>query len=476
MFNPDGYIKLIDDFIAKIVWKNYNNLILDRMITKEYNIGEILDLKGQIMTEQENLLELLRAGVTPFMCVKECEKRLTEEGFEEINYKDAWNLTAGGKYYMNHHGSTLFAFTVGKNFQPTDMLRIAAAHTDYPCLRIKPNADFQTNGYAQINVEVYGGPILNTWFDRPLGIAGRVALRSDNPFEPKMVLYRSKKPLLTIPNLAIHMNRQVNSGVEINNQIDLMPILDMLSEEQKNTKYFLSFLAKELQVEENDILDFELSIFLMEEPMYIGIEDTLISSPRLDNLTSVSALVSAIIDGERADGVNLIALFDHEEVGSNTKQGAASVLLHDMLLRILKNLGASEEEANRTIYDAFLLSVDVAHALHPNKAGKMDITNKPVLGKGLCIKQASAQTYATDAEVTAIFCQICDRKNIPYQRFVNRSDERGGSTLGAIASTFTVVRTIDIGIPILAMHSSRELMGAMDINALKDAVTEYFTV
>ena len=428
------------------------------------------------MTEQQKLFDMLRAGVTPFMCVEESEKRLAEAGFEKINYEDEWNLAPSGKYMINHHGTTLFAFTVGKKFKATDMIRMAAAHTDYPCFRIKPNADFVTNGYAQINLEVYGGPILNTWFDRPLGVAGRVALRSNNPFQPKMVLYRSKKPILTIPNLAIHMNREVNKGVEINNQVDLMPILDSLPEEQKETKYFLSFLAKELNVEETDILDFELCVYLMEEPMYIGINDTMISAPRLDNQTSVSGLVSALIDGERAEGMNLIALFDHEEIGNTSKQGAASILLHDMTLRILKNLGATDEEANRAMYNAMLLSVDVAHGLHPNKAGKMDITNKPVLGKGFCIKQASSQSYATDAEAIAILCQICDSKSIPYQKFVNRSDVRGGGTLGSVASTLLPVKTVDIGIPLLAMHSSRELMGASDMDALKCAVTAYFSI
>ncbi len=428
------------------------------------------------MTEQQKLFDMLRAGVAPFMCVEESQRRLAEAGFEQINYEDAWKLVPGGKYMMNHHDTTLVAFTVGKEFKAADMIRIAAAHTDYPCLRIKPNADFMTNGYAQINLEVYGGPILNTWFDRPLGVAGRVALRSDNPFQPKMVLYRSRKPLLTIPNLAIHMNREVNKGVEINNQIDLMPVLDCLPEELKDTKYFMSFLAKELCVEESDILDFELCVYLMEEPMYIGIQDTMISSPRLDNQTSVSGLVSALIDGERTEGINAIVLFDHEEVGNTSKQGAASILLHDMMIRILKNLGASDEEVNRAVYRAMLLSVDVAHGLHPNKAGKMDITNKPVLGKGFCIKQASSQSYATDAEAIAILCQICDSKQIPYQKFVNRSDVRGGGTLGSVASTLLPVKTVDIGIPLLAMHSSRELMGAADMDALKDAVTAYFQI
>lgn len=428
------------------------------------------------MNEQQKLFELLHAGVTPFMCVEECEKRLADAGFENLDYQDAWHLERGGRYVMNHHGTALFAFTVGKDYQFSDMIRMAAAHTDHPCLRIKPNPDFKTNGYAQVNLEVYGGPILNTWFDRPLGVAGRVALVGEDPFSPKLVLYRSKKPILTIPNLAIHMNREVNRGVEINNQIDLMPILDVLAEDKKDTGYFMQFLAKELQVEEKDILDFELSVFLMEEAAYIGIDDTLISAPRLDNLTSCSGLVSALIDGERDRGINLIELSDHEEVGSSTKQGAASILLHDLLKRIVKNLGGSDEDAERAMYGAMMVSADVAHGLHPNKAGKMDITNKPVLGKGLCIKQACSQSYATDCETAGIFCSICERENIPYQRFVNRSDVRGGSTLGAISSTMTPVRTIDIGIPLLAMHSSRELMAACDMDSFKDAITAYFSM
>lgn len=419
---------------------------------------------------------MLRAGVTPFACVQECERRLSEHGFETIDYEAAWNLVPGGKYMVNHHGSTLFAFTVGKEWKATDMLRLAAAHTDHPCFRMKPNADFQTNGYAQINVEGYGGAILSTWLDRPLGVAGRVALRSENPFKPNMILYCSKKPLMTIPNLAIHMNREVNKGVELNKQTDMMPILDMLSEEQKNTKYFMEFLAKELGVEEKDILDFELSLFVMEEPMYIGPNDSLISAPRIDNLSSVSALVSALIDGQRTDGINLIALFDHEEIGSKSKQGADSILLHDMIRRILKNLGANEEETERVLYGAMLLSVDVAHGLHPNKTGKTDITNKPVLNKGLCIKQACSQSYATDSETAAIFCQICDSKAIPYQRYMNRSDAVGGGTLGNLVASTLPVKSMDIGVPILAMHSARELMGAEDIDALKNAITTFFSL
>lgn len=424
--------------------------------------------------EQKILFDLLKKAVSPYACVAASMERLKEAGFVEINYSDKWTLENGGKYMVNHHDTTLFAFTIGDNYAHEDMLRIAAAHTDYPCLRIKPNADFKTEAYAQVNVEVYGGPILNTWFDRPLGVAGRIAVKSDNPFKPNTIIYQSKKPVMIIPNLAIHMNRDVNKGVEINNQTDLMPVVDMLPEETKSTDYFLTFIAEETGVNKEDILDFELNTFCMEEPSYVGVKDTMISSPRLDNQTSVSALLSAIINGKRDNGINMIALFDHEEIGSSSKQGAASILLHDMIIRILKNLGNDDDRMNRAMYDAMLLSVDVAHALHPNKVNKMDITNHPVMGKGFCIKEACSQSYATDAEAIAIACQICDKYDIPFQRFVNRSDIRGGGTLGSIASTLLPIKTVDIGIPLLSMHSVRELMGRNDIDALENFVEKYF--
>lgn len=426
--------------------------------------------------EQELLFDLLRKAVSPFACVQAAGERLAANGFKELSYSDEWKLKKGGKYIVNHHDTTLFAFTIGEEYKACDMVRIAAAHTDYPYLRIKPSADFVTEAYAQVNVEVYGSPILNTWFDRPLGVAGRIAVKSDNPFKPEIKMYQSKKPVMIIPNLAIHMNRDVNNGVEINNQTDLMPIADLIPEETKSVDYFLSFIAEETGIEKEDILDFELNTFCMEEPAYVGVKDTLISSPRLDNQTSVSALLSAIINADRKDGINIIALFDHEEIGSSSKQGAASILLHDMIVRILANIGADTEQINRSIYDAMMLSVDVAHGLHPNKVSKMDITNHPVLGKGFCIKEACSQSYATDSKAIGIVCQICDKYDIPYQRFVNRSDVRGGGTLGSIASTLLPIKTVDIGVPLLAMHSARELMGAADIDALEKLVEKYFAI
>lgn len=423
---------------------------------------------------EQFLIDQLKYGVSPFHSVAAAEHTLTEAGFLPLSYDKPWNLEKGKKYVMNHHGTALFAFTVGEDFSPGGMLRMAAAHTDYPYLRIKPNADFLTEGYAQVNVEVYGGPVLNTWFDRPLGVAGRVILRSGDVFHPKTVLYRSERPILIIPNLAIHMNREVNKGVEIKNQVDLMPIADMLFGEQKDTAYFLNFLAEELQVDKKDILDFELNTYCVEEPAFVGVKNTLLSSPRLDNQTSVAALLLSIMEADRRDGVNLIALFDHEEIGNTSKQGAASILLHDMVKRIYGLLGCSMEETERALYSAMLLSVDVAHALHPNHKEKMDITNRPVLGKGFCVKEACSQSYATDAKAVAIVCQLCEKHQIPFQRFVNRSDVRGGGTLGAVASTLVPVKTVDIGIPLLAMHSARELMGREDFDALVQVVAHFF--
>ena len=300
--------------------------------------------------------------------------------------------------------------------------------------------------------------------------------KGEDPFSPEIHYYRSEKAVLTIPNLAIHMNREVNKGVELNPQVDLMPILDLLSEEEKSTDYFLTFLSEELKVEKEDILDFELNTYCVEEPCYVGIKDSMISSPRLDNQTSVGALTLAIENGCRESGINLIALFDHEEIGNKSKQGAASLMIRDLLRRILMLLGNTEEEVEQAIYGGMLLSVDVAHGLHPNKVGKMDITNQPVLGKGFCIKEACSQSYATDSEAVSILWQICKEGNIPVQRFVNRSDVRGGGTLGSVVSTLLPIRTVDIGIPILAMHSARELMGSSDMKSLTEAVTRFFSL
>ena len=423
---------------------------------------------------EQALFQLLEKGTSGVMVVKEAQLQLEAAGFEELRFQQIWGLKEKGKYYVRHHDTTLFAFTIGEQLSFRDTIRIGAAHTDFPCLRLKPNPDLTAGGYAQVNVEVYGGAILNTWLDRPLSISGRVALASENVMHPCMRDISVERTLGVIPNLAIHMDPQINKGKELNKQTDLLPILGFAKEEKEHL--FLEFLAEELCVKPDEILDYELWVYCREKPQYAGINEELILSPRLDNLTSVQALLTGIIESERREGINVVALFDHEEVGSRTKQGAGSVFLKNLLERILESVGRTPAQTAASLYDAFFLSVDVAHGMHPNQMGKVDLTNKPILSKGLCIKEASSQSYATDCEAVAAIEQICKKEGIPYQKFVNRSDIAGGGTLGAVASSFLPVKMVDVGVPLLAMHSAVETMGVGDMKALTDLIRAFYLI
>ena len=377
----------------------------------------------------------------------------------------------------------MFAFTIGKKIAGSKKLRIAAAHTDFPGFAIKNNPDMEKEGYRQINTEVYGGPILNTWLDRPLSAAGRVALASDQVWEPEIRLVDLKEPFCVIPNLAIHMNREVNKGLELNRQRDLMPVAG-LGGESRSKDRFVRFLAEKLQVEKEQILDFELRLYCAQDPVFAGMDREFILAPHLDNTTSIQALLDGIgLNGQEIpDGIRMAVMFDHEEIGSRTKQGAASMLLRDVIGKIAREIenripleGCGDGDiCRRLMEDAIMLSVDVAHGLHPNHGNKMDPTNRPVLGKGFCIKEASSQSYATDSEAVAVLQQICRREGIPWQKFVNRSDQPGGSTLGAVAAAFLPVPVVDIGVPLLAMHSAVELMGKDDMEALSRCITAFF--
>lgn len=423
----------------------------------------------------EKLLQLVEEGTSPFHVTAGVERQLLEAGFRKLEFGRDWSLQNGGKYYFIHNGSSLAAFTLGKNFVYGDSFRIAAAHTDFPGLRIKTRPEIKKEGYRQLNAEVYGGAILNTWLDRPLSAAGRVALRSEDMFHPEIRYVDFKKPFLTIPNLAIHINREVNKGVELNKQKDMLPVVG-LGEGEDDEAFFLDYLARELRVEKEDILEYELGLYNTDTGDFLGMNDEFISSPRLDNLTSVQAVTTALLEGEREDGVNVAVFFDHEEIGSSTKQGAGSVFLSSVLERILLSFGRGREKFLETFSDSMLLSVDVGHALHPNYADKNDPTNKNILGKGICIKESSTQSYATDCEAVAVIQQICESQKIPFQKFVNRSDGTSGSTLGSIASAFLPVKTVDIGVPLLAMHSSRELMGTADQESLVRAVKAFYSL
>lgn len=421
----------------------------------------------------DKLFDLLENATSQFHTALAVKEQLLEKGFEELALKENWDLKKGGKYMLVHHDSTIFAFTVGTDFRAENGFRIAASHGDFPGFRIKPNAGMEVNGYLQLNTEGYGGAILSTWLDRPLSVAGRVVIKSDDVFKPEVRFIDMKKPVLIIPNLAIHFNREMNKGMELRKQVEMLPIYGTASEEMTK-EAFLVALAEKLNVNKEDILDYELMIYNVDKPSFVGLKDEFVSAPRLDNLTSTQAIVEGITQSSRKNGLNMMIVFDHEEIGSRSKQGAASTLLSTVLEKIYLSLGMETVDFTNALEDSLFMSVDVSHAYHPNYAGKYDVTNKHILNQGFAIKQAASQSYATDSEAIAIVQQICEKEGIAYQKFVNHSDSVGGGTIGAISSAMLPVRTVDIGVPLLAMHSSRETMGVKDYESLVDFIGAYF--
>ncbi len=425
-------------------------------------------------TYLEGLEELLKAGVSPYHCVLHASRMLEEAGFTELALTETWKPEPGHGYFVRLFDSTLAAFTVGEHLTERPSLRMEAAHTDWPCLRIKPSPEVTSGRYGKLNAEVYGSPILNTWMDRPLSMAGKVSIAGPDPFRPRIRFIDFKEPLLVIPNLAIHMNREVNDGVKLNPQTDLLPLMTVITEEPDKDCFFLNRLAQEADCAPEEILDYELCVYNGEPPVLTGLNHEFISSPRLDNLTSVYACLTAVTAGYRENGINLIFLYDNEEIGSRTKQGASSSVTERMLEKLFLSLCYDRETYLDIVMDAFLLSMDVAHALHPNHPEKCDIKNQICLGDGVTLKMSSSQSYSTDASCIGVVESLCRSREIPCKKFSNRSDMRGGSTLGAISSAMLSVRTVDLGIAILAMHSARELMAHKDQEALDALASAFF--
>ena len=423
----------------------------------------------------DRLFHTIENATSQFHTVQVVKEQLQEKGFQELTLKDKWNLQKGGKYLYTHHNSTIFAFVIGKEFEAGDGFRIAASHGDFPGFRIKPNAGMETNGYLQLNTEGYGGAIFSTWLDRPLSVAGRVVIKSEDVFKPTVRFIDFKKPVLIIPNLAIHFNRDMNKGVELRKQVEMIPIY-ATSSEQLTKDAFLEAIAHNLGVNKDDILDYELTIYNTDKPSYVGLDDEFVSAPRLDNLTSTQAIVEGITQGARERGLNVMVVFDHEEIGSRSKQGAASTLLATILEKIYISLGLTHVDFMNALEESLLISSDVSHAYNPNYTAKYDPTNRHVLNQGFAIKEACAQSYATDSEAIAIVQQICEKESIAYKKFVNHSDSLGGGTIGAIASAMLPLRTADIGVPVLAMHSSRETMGVKDYESLVSLMTAYYSL
>lgn len=420
----------------------------------------------------EHLLQAAARSTSSFTTVSYVAERLYQRGFDELELNEEWKLAQGGKYYVNVYDSSLFAFAVGDSTE--GMLKIAAAHTDQPSLSIKPNPETYAKGYGKVNVEVYGGAILNTWLDRPLSVSGKVTLKSDDLYHPKKRILDFGRPLFTIPNLAIHLNREVNRGIELNRQTDMQPVGLILDETLNKDGFFMDYLAEELGTNVSDILDFELYVYNAEEGCVLGLNNDFISSPRLDNITSVEACLAGIMNTRPASGIHLAALYDNEEIGSRTKQGADSMLLSMVLEKIYLSFNITGDKYLNAILGGFLLSLDVAHGLHPNRPEKSDPTNINLLNHGIVIKRAASQAYATDSESIAIVEQLCRSAGIPYQKYAARSDGTTGSTLGTIANKYIPMRSADIGVPVLAMHSAREMMGIKDQAYLEEFVKKFF--
>jgi aspartyl aminopeptidase len=330
------------------------------------------------------------------------------------------------------------------------------------------------NHYIKLDTETYSGPILSTWMDRPLSVAGRVTLKGGDLLNPVTRLVNIKKPILIIPNLAIHMNRNMNQGIELNKQKDMLPLMALVNESLEKGNYLIDTIAKELNVEFKEILDFDLFLYEYEKGTIMGLNDEFISSPRMDDLGMVHAGITAIAKSEAANSTNVMVCFDNEDVGSSSKQGAGSPLLSGILERIVLVMGGDRQDYFRAIAKSFMISADMAHAVHPNVVEKHDPQNRPLINKGPVIKISANIKYTTDSNSAAVYAGICKQAGVPVQYFVNRSDEAGGSTIGPITAAHLNIRSVDIGNPSLAMHSVRELGGVMDHTYVTKSFEEFF--
>lgn len=428
----------------------------------------------------ERLLDFLDASPVNFLAVDNISKTLEENGFKHIDPSlPLGNPKTGDRFFVTKNDSSIFAFKMGKKNIADNGFHIICAHCDSPTFRIKPNAEMLTEGgIVKLNTEVYGGPIMSTWFDRPLTLAGRVVVRTEAVMHPETILLHIKRPLLQISNLAIHFNRQVNDGVRLSRQKDVLPILGQITNQLEAGNLLINIILKEIgkqrAISKEDIVDFDLYLADATPACTFGAHNEFISSGRLDDLSMCYAGLEALLASEETDTTQVLAIFDNEETGSQTKQGAGSPFLAHMLKRIALAQNGTEEGYYQAVERAFMISADNAHAWHPNYPEKYDPTNHPMLGGGPVIKFNAAQKYASDAVSATIFAEICKKANIPCQRFVNHSDVAGGSTLGNILASSIPVKGVDMGNAILAMHSCRETGSVNDHEYCVKAFTTFY--
>jgi len=413
----------------------------------------------------QRLIDFIGESPTAFHAVAAIEKRL--QGFTPLRENEPWRLTPGGKYYVTRNRSSVIAFTLPEG--AFSAFNLIASHSDSPTFKIKENAEIEVRGkYVQLDTERYGGMIISCWYDRPLSVAGRVLVRAEGGV--RSMLVNLDRDMLIIPNVAIHMNREINNGYKYNPAVDTFPLWG--SQGAKNT--FRAQIAQAAGVEEKDILGTDLFLYNRASGSVWGVQGEYVSAPRLDDLECAFSAVEALLSAEKGSHVNVCCVFDNEEVGSTTKQGADSSFLSDVLRRILLSLGYGEEACYTMLANSFMLSADNAHAVHPNHPEFSDPANQVYMNEGIVVKFNANQKYTTDAVSEAVFHAICEKAGVPVQHYANRSDMPGGGTLGNISGSHVSINTLDIGLAQLAMHSCYETAGVKDIDYMINGMRAFY--
>jgi len=423
---------------------------------------------NEYIESSKKLIDFLDNNPSAFHAVAGLAQMYENAGFKRLNENEKYDISLGGSYFVTRNNSSIIAFKIpDKEYKA---FNIMAAHSDSPTFKIKPNAEIEVEkSFIKLNVEKYGGMLMAPWFDRPLGIAGRVMVRAG--LKIKEMLLHIDRNILMIPSLAIHMNREANDGYKYNAQVDLLPVFA-----ESNSKInLMDIIARELNIDKNDILDADLFLTSRVKGTVWGADNEFIASAHLDDLQCAYCGAVSLIESKNDNKVIVNAIFDNEEVGSGTRQGAASTFLKDTLMRINKALNFDDEKYMTAVADSFMVSADNAHGLHPNYEQKADLVNRPKLNQGIVIKYSANQKYTTDAVSAAVFKAICQKADVPIQTFTNRSDVIGGSTLGNISSTQVALKTVDIGLAQWAMHSPYESAGVKDTYYLQKALKEFFS-
>lgn len=415
----------------------------------------------------KELFSYIDNSPSPFHTIETTRRLLTEAGFLEVQENQSWSLEKGGSYFVVRNDSAVIAFRIPK--QEAAGFHMVASHSDSPSFKIKEHAELTLDkAYTKLNVEKYGGMLMSTWFDRPLSVAGRVYVNTVEGIQKKLVHF--DEDLLVIPNLAIHMNRDANSGMQYSAQTDMCPVLSTTADKEQ----FRTLLAKKIGVDTEDILGQDLYLYTRQKGLLVGTDKDMLMSPRLDDLECAYTSMQALAETMPESYINICAVLDNEEVGSGTRQGADSDFLYSTLKRIVYALGGTEEAYMKLVADSFLISADNAHAIHPNHPEKADLTNRPVLNGGIVIKFSGNQKYTSDAFSGSVMKKVCMDAGVPYQVFYNHSDVQGGSTLGNISTAHVSVASVDIGLAQLAMHSAVETAGVKDITYMVEALKEFF--